>query len=170
MSAGVWAARKRLCVSGARAKVAGRRRPAEADESPEATLQEMGFPQSRVQEALRACGGAQEAFMAQHNLRVEPQPQRLVDAYAHAGTLWRGTSAIKDLVVSGETMGRIRCPALVMRGEHDFVTEACIEPWRKGLPAGAARFVTIAGASHHALLEKPEAYLTELDAFLREHD
>ena len=116
---------------------------------------------------VEACGGEQEAFMAQHNLRVEPQPQRLVDAYAHAGTLWRGTSAIKDLVVSGETMGRIRCPALVLRGEHDFVTEACVEAWR-GLPD--ARFETLAGCSHHALLEQPKEYLQVLGDFLREHE
>ena len=119
---------------------------------------------------VQECDGDVGAFMARHNCMIEPQPQPIADAYAHAGTSWRGSGVIAGVEVSEATMAQITCPVLCLRGEHDFVTEACIEPWRKGLPAGAARFVTIAGASHHALLEKPEAYLTELDAFLREHD
>jgi pimeloyl-ACP methyl ester carboxylesterase len=61
----------------------------------------------------------------------------------------------------------VRCAALCMRGERDFVTPACIEAWA-GLPD--VRFVTIADASHHALLEQPDDYLDALGSFVREHD
>ena len=59
------------------------------------------------------------------------------------------------------------CAALVLRGEHDFCTEACVAGWA-GLRD--CRFVTLEGASHHALLEAPEEYLRLLGAFLAEHD
>lgn len=117
---------------------------------------------------LEACDGDIEAFMAAHNYRGgAEQPPQLADAYAHAGTTWRGSGAIKGVEATAETMRRVECAALVMRGEHDFCTEACVEAW-SGLPD--ARFVTLAGASHHALLETPEEYLEALGGFLRTHD
>ena len=64
-------------------------------------------------------------------------------------------------------MARVRCPALCLRGEHDFVTEACVEGWR-ALPD--VRLVTLEGCTHHALLEEPAAYLGVLTGFLGEHD
>lgn len=116
---------------------------------------------------LQACNGDVEAFMAAHNCRVAEKPQPLADAYAHAGTTWRGSGAISGLEVSAAAMGRIACPALVMRGDHDFVTEECVQGW-SAMPD--VTFVTIDDASHHALLEQPEAYLDTLGAFLRKHD
>ena len=115
------------------------------------------------------CGGDVAQFMAKHSCVIEPQPKLLADAYAHAGTTWRGSSVIAGVEVRAQTMAKVPCPVLCLRGENDFVTEACMQPWREGLPAGA-RFVTLADASHHALLEQPDAYLEALSAFLCEHD
>ena len=117
---------------------------------------------------VEAAGGSIEAFMSKHNCRLPGgQPEALAAAYEHAGTTWRGSSAIEGLEVDREVLQSIACPALVIRGEHDFVTELCTAPWR-ALPL--AQFVTIPGASHHTLLEDPERYLAELSAFLCAHD
>ena len=114
------------------------------------------------------CGGEVSTFMAAHNYRGGPeQPPQLAAAYDHAGTTWRGTAAITGLEVSEEEMARVLCPAMVLRGEFDFCTEECVSGWR-ALPN--ARFETLSGASHHALLEDPEGYLTVLGEFLREHE
>lgn len=116
---------------------------------------------------LVACGGDVATFMATHNLRIAPQPQRLEDAYSRAGDTWRGSGAIAGVEVSAAAMRRVRCPALSLRGQHDFCTDACVEPWR-GLRD--VRFETLDDASHHALLEQPARYLELLGTFLREHD
>jgi proline iminopeptidase len=111
--------------------------------------------------------GSVEQFMAAHNCRLPGEQPELAAAYAHAGTTWRGSGAISGLEVDADALGCIRCPALVLRGEHDFVTEACVAPW-SALPE--ATFVTLAGTSHHALLEDTGAYLSALGGFLCESD
>jgi pimeloyl-ACP methyl ester carboxylesterase len=114
------------------------------------------------------CGGEVSAFMAAHNFRGgTEQPPQLAAAYAHAGTTWRGTAAIAGLEASKEEMAKVACPAMVLRGEHDFCTEDCVKGW-SALPN--ARLETLSGTSHHALLEDTPRYLALLGAFLEEHD
>jgi pimeloyl-ACP methyl ester carboxylesterase len=124
------------------------------------------------------CGGDVATFMARHNYRggpgeareagaAAPMPAQLAAAYAHAGTTWRGSAAIEGLEARAEAMGLVERPVLVLRGEHDFCTEACVEGWR-GLRE--VSFVTVDGASHHTLLEAPEPTLEALRGFLRAHD
>lgn len=114
------------------------------------------------------CEGDVDAFMSKHNCRLEEKPASLDAAYAHAGTTWRGTSAINGYEIDQDlAKSRVLCPALCLRGEYDFVTEACVEGW-KAIPT--IEFATLEGCSHHALLEQPKAYLGTLDAFLRKHD
>ena len=118
---------------------------------------------------VEACGSV-ESFMAKHNLRAPPDadpPETIAAAYAHAGNTWRGTTAIEGLEASTEAMARVPCPSLVIRGEHDFCTAACVAGWAQ-LPD--VRFETLAGASHHALIEAPERYLQALSAFLKESE
>ena len=123
--------------------------------------------EAEVARLVEALSGSVDEFMSRHNCRTSEQPPELAAAYAHAGTSWRGTTAIAGLEVDGNALRHIQTPSLVMRGQHDFVTEACIETWRK-MPN--LREVVIQDASHHALLERPQAYLAELATFLCEHD
>ena len=111
--------------------------------------------------------GAVDAFMAAHNYRGIEQPPQLAAAYAHAGTSWRGSSAINGLEASSKAMQTTACPSLVLRGEHDFCTSACVKGWQS---LRDAEFVTLPEASHHALLETPETYLEVLRTFLAKHE
>ena len=72
-----------------------------------------------------------------------------------------------DHAAPPEAIARVRVPSLVVRGEHDFVTAACVRGW-EALPRARAR--TLDDASHHALLEKPDEYLAMLGGFLGECD
>lgn len=119
---------------------------------------------------LRECGDDVARFMARHNFRgsdSDAAQQRLDAAYAHAGSTWRGSGAIPGLEVDSKELQVVTCPTLILRGEHDFVTDACVDAWR-GLPN--AHLHVLPGASHHALLEAPERYLDVLGAFLRESE
>ena len=110
------------------------------------------------------CGDQVELFMQRFNCRAEPAPEALAAAYAHAGSTWRGTAAIEGLEVDCEAPSAITCPTLVLRGEHDFVTDLCVSGWSRAIPH--AEFNVLEDCSHHALLESPELYLGQLGAFL----
>ena len=79
-----------------------------------------------------------EAFRKTYQVQTEKQPIPLADAYAAAGsTTFRGTTAISDYVASfngddssSVDMSIVETPALVLRGEYDFVTAPCIEGWK----------------------------------------
>ena len=112
-----------------------------------------------------ACGGV-EAFLETHNYRGGAAGQKHIDAaYARAGDAWRGTAAIRGL--EAKTFSAVRCPTYVLRGEHDFVTEPCVDPWRQ---IADVRVDELPGRSHHALLEDGDDYVARLAAFLDAHE
>ena len=64
-------------------------------------------------------------------------------------------------------LARIGVPTLVLWGEADgIVTPAYGRAYAAGIPG--ARFETIAGAGHHPHIERPEAFVDRLAAFLEE--
>ena len=137
----------------------------------------------RDAEGLVAALGDLALFSSTHECRLPQRPQPLLDAYAHAGSVWRGTDAIKGWTLqarppapapgggaptddAGQTM--LATPALVLRGEHDFVTADNQRGWSDVF--GRVRFKSLPDSSHHTLLEKREAYLEVVDAFCGEFD
>ena len=66
-------------------------------------------------------------------------------------------------------LGEIRCPTLVMNGEHDFFTpRECHEAIRRGLPN--CRLLLIQHAYHAFTLEMPEITLRQLLEFMQSVD
>jgi proline iminopeptidase len=112
-----------------------------------------------------------EAFRLAHQCRTPDKSQPLVDSYAHAGTVWRGTMAIPDYEAQPPSENAARMPStMVMRGEHDFVTEACVEGWKDVFNHKFVRLKTVAGCSHHGLLENGALYGDMVDSFFAEYD
>jgi proline iminopeptidase len=112
-----------------------------------------------------------ERFRLQSQCRISEKPQPLVDAYAHAGTIWRGTDVIKEWRAEKPSDGSKRMPSLlVMRGEHDFVSEECVQGWKKVFNHAYVRMKVLEGCSHHGLLEFPEQYGETVDSFFAEYD
>jgi len=111
-------------------------------------------------------GGVDE-FKAEHECRLPERPKPLVDAYNHAGSVWRGSGAIAGWELDASAP-KLSVPAMVLRGEHDFVTETAAEGW-----AGAferCRTKVLVGCSHHALLEDTSGFLEIVDGFTGQYD
>ena len=106
-----------------------------------------------------------ELFRQQHECRVVPTPLPLMDAYAQAGTIWRGMEAIPEYVACDIVPSTT---ALIIRGQHDFVSERCIEGWSTLLPK--SQRITLAGCSHHGLLEHESMHGAVVGGFLEDND
>ena len=126
-----------------------------------------------------------DLFRETHQCRTPDMPQPLVDAYAAAGTVWRGTKAISNYTATATTddeesgaaanTRKRRMPsAMILRGEYDFVTEICCEGWKSLFQdygkSRSVRYKTLDGCSHHGLLENGPLYGETLDSFFTEYD
>jgi len=112
-----------------------------------------------------------ELFRKTHRCRLPEMPRVLEDAYARAGSVWRGTSAISGYAASPPPAGAARMPpAMIMRGEHDFVSESSVAGWRDAFSTGVLRYMTLSGCSHHGLSEDGASYGEIVDSFFGEYD
>lgn len=62
-------------------------------------------------------------------------------------------------------LARLRLPALVLHGEHDFIPTACAEHIARAIPG--ARFVLLKGIGHFSFLEAPGSVREAVAGFLR---
>jgi proline iminopeptidase len=120
-----------------------------------------------------------ELFRITHQCRLPEMPPLLHEAYANAGSVWRGTSAIADYFAkppppTASTSIRKKMPStLIMRGEYDFVCEESVSQWKTILSSSntkSVRYKTLQGCSHHGLLEDGMVYGEILDSFCSEYD
>lgn len=112
-----------------------------------------------------------EAFRREHQCRTEKMPQPLVDAYEQAGTVWRGTTAISNYTAQPPLPDAARMPScMILRGEHDFVTGACVEGWKDCFNHPFVRLKVLDGCSHHGLLENGPIYGEIVDSYFAEYD
>ncbi|KAL7529014.1 hypothetical protein ACHAXR_004032 [Thalassiosira sp. AJA248-18] len=112
-----------------------------------------------------------ELFRKTHQCRLPEMPKILADAYASAGTVWRGTAAIADYVAERPPEDAARMPSsLIMRGEFDFVSEASVEAWKGAFNTNFLRYKTLEGCSHHGLLENGSLYGEIVDSYFGEYD
>lgn len=118
---------------------------------------------------LADLGGDGSRFEETHVCRATPRPAALLAAYApgHPGSHWRGVDVIADWCVPEGSLGSFHVPVLLLAAEYDFVSPRSRQGWQE---LAQQRLVVLPGAAHHALLEKPEAYGAELDAFLQDHE
>lgn len=126
---------------------------------------------------------SEEEFRQTHECRLPQLPLALTDALAQAGpTPWRGVPAIADYHASGTV---VDVPTLLLRGEYDFCTEACLEGWTERIvpsrgkqrPAGdggaalpLVEAKTLSNCSHYAMLEDEGQYGGAVLGFLRARD
>jgi proline iminopeptidase len=112
-----------------------------------------------------------ERFRQQNQCRTVDKPQSLIDAYNHAGTIWRGTDVIQEWKATKPMDDAKRMPsAMVMRGEYDFVSQECVDGWKKVFNHPFVRVKVLDGCSHHGLLENGNAYGEIVDSYFAEYD
>lgn len=111
-------------------------------------------------------------FQSTHICRTPEKPQALLDAYSHAGTVWRGSAVIADYVAQPPLSNAAPLPpAMIMRGEHDFATEGCIKDWKQKIwNHNRIREKMLEGCSHHGLHEDGPLYGEIVDSFCKEYD
>ena len=107
-------------------------------------------------------------FRETHECRMVPTPFPLMDSYSRAGPVkLRGLQSIGSYTATplssehnadgdNNTPERLTLPALVIRGQHDFVTEACVKDWDTLFQG--CKFMTLAGCSHYGMLENEAMY------------
>ncbi len=112
-----------------------------------------------------------ERFRMNNQCRTSDKPQALVDAYSHAGTIWRGTDVIQEWKAAKPRDDASRLPsALILRGEYDFVDEECCEGWKDVFNHKFVRYKVLSDCSHHGLLENGPLYGEVVDSFFAEYD
>jgi len=110
-------------------------------------------------------------FQRNHQCRMPEMPEILKEAYANAGTVWRGTDAISDYVAKAPSEDAERMPStLILRGEYDFVSEDSVAYWKQCFNTKFLRFKTFEGCSHHICLENGPAYGETVDSYFAEYD
>jgi pimeloyl-ACP methyl ester carboxylesterase len=112
-----------------------------------------------------------ERFRLRHQCRTPEKPQPLVDAYNHAGTLWRGTTSIPDWKAIKPSDDASRMPStMILRGEYDFVSDDCVKEWKEVYNHPFVRYKVLEGCSHHGLLEDSKSYGTLVQSYISEYD
>jgi pimeloyl-ACP methyl ester carboxylesterase len=109
---------------------------------------------------------ALERFRQLHECQAVPVPLSLLDAYAQAGSTWRGIEAIPDYTALVET--RLEQSVILLRGQDDFVTQPCMQDWNKCFKK--TQTMVLAGCSHHGLLENEQLYGDVISSFLIDND
>ena len=110
---------------------------------------------------------ANAKFERTNNLRLDYMPQALQRAYSRMGVHFYGEKVVRSWRVEEAELRQewpAHVPALVMRGQHDFVSTEAVACYVEGIPL--AQYAQLSGLSHMAHLEDPERYKGVLDGWL----
>jgi len=114
-----------------------------------------------------------ECFAEQYECRVRPLPLQLQQSFAMAGfhSSPAGWQSIKDYVVQTPAADKkLKLPLLLLRGEFDFISNACMEPWwdcvESTLTNDERSIVTMPGVAHYGMLEDERGYGAVIREFL----
>lgn len=115
-----------------------------------------------------------ERFRKRHECRTENVPEPLVTAIQSRGLTF-GPEAVRDYIAfppathlshsssprSVNASNKLMPPVLLIRGEHDFVTEECIRGWRKIFTTDVTigyREEVMNDCAHYCHLEDPQGF------------
>jgi pimeloyl-ACP methyl ester carboxylesterase len=94
-------------------------------------------------------------------------PLALAAAYTKASTVWGGTDVIAGYRAMIDKL-LPSPPALITRGQYDFVSTTNMYKWRDCFEHVA--FMELEGCSHHGLLEQLKLYAQVLQDFWQLHE
>lgn len=125
----------------------------------------------------------QKAFVCRTNDGTVPIP--LQEAYKKKGTVWEGPEVVIDYVASPMIHGTTKAssskqllhvphppPAMLLRGEFDFVSEKYAhDEWKKNLMEYTTVIChTMNECAHYSMLENPALHSMTLETFLVERE
>ena len=99
-------------------------------------------------------------------------PRPLQEAYSKKGDIWEGTEVIIDYVAQPPSESASNLPpTLLLRGEHDFVSEKfAFDEWKGLINHDSVHCQTLGACSHYSMLENSELHSMKLDAFFDEQE
>lgn len=104
----------------------------------------------------------QEQFFQTHICRTPEKPVGLESALNRRHKQW----SANDYAISAADTSTQFPPVLIIRGECDFVTQACTEGWREVFEGqNGYKELVIKDSAHYPHFEKPEAYSYEIEQF-----
>jgi pimeloyl-ACP methyl ester carboxylesterase len=115
-----------------------------------------------------------DRFRKRHECRTEHVPEPLVTAIQGRGLTF-GPEAVRDFIAfppasyrlhsssprSVNASNKLMPPVLLIRGEHDFVTEECVRGWRKIFTTDVTvgfREEVMNNCAHYCHLENPQGF------------
>ena len=113
-----------------------------------------------------------DRFRKRHDCRTKNMPAALVTAIQSRGDTF-GPDAVRDYIAlpptnlhssspqSVDALNKSMPPVLLIRGEHDFVTEECTKGWRKIFTTSTARGYreeVLNNCAHYCHLENPQSF------------
>jgi len=110
-----------------------------------------------------------DRFRKRHECRTENVPEALVTAIQSRGVTF-GPDAVRNYIASKpmhllsssprsvDGPNKSIPPVLLIRGEHDFVTEECIKGWRKIFTSRGYREEVLNNCAHYCHLENPQGF------------
>jgi len=111
-------------------------------------------------ESQEACRLVQDRLRKRNECRTDVMPDSLVTAIESRGTTF-GPEAVKDYVAY-PPVSRSLPPVLLIRGQYDFVTEKCMQGWRKIFAEGscsrAYREEEMSNCAHYCHLEDAQSF------------
>jgi len=119
-------------------------------------------------EYLQAMG----EFYGRHVVRIEPIPDFVQYSFDHTGQPYVVMWGPNEFTLNGNLQSwdrtndlhRIRCPVLLICGEHDECTPAIHELMHEKI--AQSRLVVLGGCSHLSHVENPEIYMQHVQRFL----
>jgi proline-specific peptidase len=111
-------------------------------------------------------------FYGRHVVRVHPMPDFVQYSFDHMGQPYGVMWGPNEFTLNGNLQSwnrindlhRIRCPVLLICGEHDECTPAIHELMHEKI--AQSRLVVLSGCSHLSHVEKPELYMQHVQRFL----
>ena len=112
-----------------------------------------------------------EVFSQRHECRVQPLPLHLHQSFESAGvsSTSKGFQLLNEYdASSSQRVNEI--PALVLRGQYDFVSQTASCKWMEVFAMDESEFVTLAGCAHYGMLENESLFGSVLSSFVRSHE
>ena len=99
-------------------------------------------------------------------------PQPLQEAFHKKGSVWEGSDVIIDYIAEPRHNSTSKMPrAMLMRGEHDFVSEKYgFHDWKNLINDNHIDYVTLSDCAHYSMLENASLHADVLNKFLNKCD
>jgi pimeloyl-ACP methyl ester carboxylesterase len=119
----------------------------------------------------------EKMFAESYECRVRALPLQLQQSFEMAGfssspSSWQtvGTYVVQPPEANDQ---KVKLPLLLLRGEFDFISEACMEKWQdcfkqhdESQQDSSVTVTTIPGVAHYGMLEDEQAFVANLRTFL----